>query len=89
MQVEQDEREIAIAKQEVDGLNGLRDFAATDPKEALAFEIAVRGGIEGIASVDQGEGELAFFVEEFGNEQSHALAGMRGDDFVERAALEG
>jgi len=88
VQIEEDEREVAVAKEKVSALDGLGNLAAADPEELLTLEIAVGGGIEGIASVDEGEGEIAFFGEELGNEQSHALAGMWGDDFVEAAGFE-
>lgn len=68
MEIEQDEREIAVAEEEIATLDGLGNLAATDPEELLAFEVAVRAGVEGIASVDEGEGEIAFLGEEFGNE---------------------
>ena len=70
-------------------MDGLGNLAATDPEELPAFEVTVRAGVEGIASVDEGEGEVAFLGEEFRNEQSHALIGLRGDDFVDAASFEG
>ncbi len=89
MEIEQDEREIAVAEEEIGTLDGLGNLAATDPEELAAFEVAVRAGVEGIASVDEGEGEIAFLGEEFRNEQSHALIGLRGDDFVDATSFEG
>ena len=89
MEIEQDDREIAVAEEEVSALDGLGNLAATDPEELPAFEVAVRAGVEGITSVDEGEWEIAFLGEEFRNEQSHALIGLRGDDFVDATAFEG
>ena len=89
MKIEEDEREVAVAEQKVGALDGLGDLAATDPEELLAFEIAVRTGVEGIASVDESERKVSLPGKKFGNQQGHALAGMRGDDFVEAAAFKG
>lgn len=89
MEIEQDAREIAVAEEEIGALDGLGNLATTDPEELSAFEVAVRAGVEGIASVDEGEGEIAFLGEEFRNEQSHALIGLRGDDFVDATSFEG
>ena len=65
MEVEKNEREVAIAQEQVGALQGLLGFGAPKPDEAPATSIAVGGGVEGVASIDKSEREVAFFGEEF------------------------
>ena len=69
MEVEKDEGEVSIAEEEVGALDRLLGFRTTDPDETAAFFITVRSGVETVASIDEGEGQIAFFFEEFGNDE--------------------
>ena len=59
MEIEEDEREIAIAEEEVGALDCLHRFPATDPEEASAFFRAVGCRIKGIATIDERKGEIS------------------------------
>jgi hypothetical protein len=65
VEIEKNEREVAIAQKQIGTLQGLFGFGTTKPDEASATSIAVGGGIEGVAAVDEGEREVALFGEEF------------------------
>jgi hypothetical protein len=59
VEIEEDEREIAIAEEEVGALDCLHRFPATDPEDALAFFRAVGCRIKGIVTIDEREGEIS------------------------------
>lgn len=69
-------------------MDGLLGFGAAEPDEVAAFFVAVGGGIEGVAAINESEGEVAFFVEEFGNDEGGSGGLVRGDDFAEVAGGE-
>lgn len=83
VEIEEDEGEVAIAQEEIDALEGLLGFMAAEPEEETALFVAVGGGIEGIASIDEGDGEVAWFVEEFRDDERDPGGGFWGDDFAE------
>lgn len=53
LQIHEDERQIAIAQEEIGAAEGLIDSAAAYPEEALADVDACRLGIEGTPPIDQ------------------------------------
>ena len=83
VEVEEDEGEVSVAEEEVGALDRLLGFRAANPDEAAAFFVTVRGGVEGVAAIDESEGEIAFFGEEFGNDERGSGGLARGDDFAE------
>jgi hypothetical protein len=85
VEVEQDEGEISVAREEAGALDRLLGFGATDPHEASAFRASVGGGIEGVASIDESDGEVAFFFKEFGNDEGRSGGLAGGNDFAEVA----
>ena len=91
VEVEEDEGEVSISKEEVGALDGLLGFGTTDPDETAAFFVAVRSGVETVSSIDEGEGQIAFFFEEFGNDEGGSGGLTRGDDLAEltRGEFEG
>ncbi len=88
VEVEEDEREIAIAQQEVGALEGLLGFGAAEPNEVTAFFVPVRSGIEGVAPVDKSERKVAFLIEEFGDDEGGSGGVAWRDDFAEVAGSE-
>jgi len=48
-----------------------------------AFFISVRSGIKGVAAIDEGEREVAFLVEEFGDDKGGPGGVSWRDDFAE------
>ena len=69
VEIEQDEGEVAITEEEVDALEGFLGFVAAKPDESAALLVAVGGWIEMIASIDEGDGEVAGLIEEFRDEE--------------------
>jgi hypothetical protein len=55
VEIEKDEGEVSIAEEEVGALEGLLGFGTAEPDEVAAFFVAVGGGVEGIAAIDEGE----------------------------------
>lgn len=88
VEVEENEREVAVAEEEVGAFEGLFDFGAAEPDEVAALGIAVGGGVEGVAAIDEGEGEVAFFGEEFGDDEGGSGGVVGRDDFAEMAGRE-
>lgn len=83
VEVEEDEGEVAIAQEEIDALEGLLGLMAAEPEEATALLVAVGGGIEVVAAIDEGDGEVAWFVEKFRDDERHPGGGFGGHDFAE------
>lgn len=83
MEIKEDEREISVTQEEIGALEGLLGFGTAEPDEMAAFFISIRGGIEAVAPIDKGEREVAFFVEELGNDEGGSGGMVWGDDFVE------
>lgn len=88
VEVEEDEGEVSVAEEKVGALDRLLGFRAANPDEAAAFFVTVRGRVEGVASIDESEGEIAFFGEEFGNDEGGSGGLARGDDFAEMSGGE-
>ncbi|MFT6181899.1 MAG: hypothetical protein ACJA1W_004266, partial [Akkermansiaceae bacterium] len=88
VEIEKDEGEVSIAEEEVGALEGLLGFGTAEPDEVAAFFVAVGGGVEGIAAIDEGEREVALFVEEFGDNEGGSGGVVGGDDFAEVAGGE-
>lgn len=88
VEVEENEGQVAIAEEEVGALQGLGGLGAAKPDEAAAEFVAVGGGVEGVASVDEDEREFAFLGEEFFEDEGGAGGGMGRDDFAEMAGGE-
>ena len=66
--VEEDEGNIAVAQEEVGGLEGFLGVGGSEPEEGATRMIG--GGVEAVARIDEGEGELAgFFFEKLGDEE--------------------
>ena len=63
-------------------------LAASDPDEAAAFLIAVGGGVEPVASINERERDVTFFGEEIGDKKGGAGGRVRRDDFAELAGGE-
>ena len=76
VEVEEDEGEVTIAQEEVGALEGLRGFVAAEPDEVAAWFVAVGSGVEGVAAIDEGDGEVTGFVEEFRDEEGDAGGGF-------------
>lgn len=55
LEIEDEEGEVAIVEKEVGAADGFIGIVTTDPEEAGAGGGAVRGGIEGVAAIDEGE----------------------------------
>ncbi|MFT6241972.1 MAG: hypothetical protein ACJAQT_004073 [Akkermansiaceae bacterium] len=87
VEIEKDEGEVSIAEEEVGALEGLLGFGTAEPDEVAAFFVAVGGGVEGIAAIDEGEREVALFVEEFGDNEGGSGGVVGGDDFAEVAGM--
>lgn len=92
LEVEDEEGEVAIAQKEVRATEALRDLAAANPQKALTGVGAVRGGVEGVISVDQGK--LACLVarrgvvEQLGEQEGEAGSGSGGREFGDGPARE-
>ena len=89
LQIHEDEREVAVAQEEIGGLDGLGGLAAAHPEELLTEFAAGCSGIEGIAPIDQDDGALVGDggVEDTGDEET-ATTGRDGagtGDFGESA----
>lgn len=85
MEIKEDEREVSVTQEEIGAFEGLFGFGTAEPDEVAAFFVPVRGGVEGVATIDESEREVAFFVEEFGNDERGSSGVARGDDFAEMA----
>lgn len=55
LEVEDEEREVAIMEEEVGATEGFVGAVAADPEETGTRSRAVGGGVEGVAAVDEGE----------------------------------
>lgn len=69
VQIEKDEREVAITQKEIGALEGLLGFGAAEPDEVATFFVSIRSGVEGVASIDEGDWEVSFLFEELGNDE--------------------
>ena len=76
-EVEDDEREIAIAQEEIGAAEGFIGSAAADPEQAGKHGFASGGGVEMIVPVDQRgpAGSGGIFTEQRDEERRRAAAG--------------
>ena len=82
--IEKDEGDVAVAKKKVGGLEGFLGVGGAEPEEGAARVIG--GGVEAVAGIDEGKGELAgFFFEELGDEKGATGDGGRGDELADGA----
>lgn len=88
VEIEDDEREISVAQEQVGTLERLLGFGAAEPDEVVAFFVPIRSGIEGVATIDESEGEVAFLLEEFGDDEGGSGGVAWRDDFAEMAGRE-
>jgi len=65
VQIEEDEREVSVSQQKVGTLEGLLGLVAADPDELAAALIGVGRGVESVAAIDEGEGEVARLLQKF------------------------
>lgn len=85
VEIEEDEGEVPIAEEKVGAFEGLLGLGAAEPDEVAALGVAVRAGVEGVSAIDEGEGESAFFGEEFGDDEGGSGGLVGRDDFAEMA----
>ena len=83
VKIEDDQGKVSVAEEEVGALEGLLGFGAAKPDEVTTLFVSVRGGIEGVATINEDEGEVALFREEIGNDEGSSRGLMRSDDFTE------
>jgi hypothetical protein len=94
LEVENEKREVAVAKEEIGAAEGFLGMVATDPEKAGAGRGAVGGGVEGVAAVDEGErgainGRRGGLLKNFGEDKGEAGGGTGGGKLGEGAGGEG
>src|SRR4051794_38557317 len=93
-QVEQDERKISIAQQEIGGLDCLEGFLAPHPKQIRQDERTAGVGIKGIAAIDEREKKTVSMrgLQKSMDEKGTARAGVRssqlGDGVFRQSAAD-
>ena len=55
VEIKKNEGEVAVAEEEIGAFKGLLGFGAAEPDEVAACGIAVRGGVEGVVAIDEGD----------------------------------
>ena len=86
-EVEREETEVGVAREEVGDLQGSLGVLGADPDEVFEPVGWPGGGVEGVGRIDERDAEIAGagLAEELAEEQLRAAAGGGADDFGQRA----
>lgn len=89
MEIEQNEREIAIAQEEIGTLDRLHRLPAADPEKAATFLRSIRHWIKGIPPINERQREIALLPQKLRDHERSPRAKPRCYEFIERSARKG